>query len=169
MKAAAITSWTYLLLLVGTGCAEALTALEPPKMFGVVRASPETVWPLEERLSLPYVPSGDEASACAPMIARPSAAGVSTTEEAEQSLRATKHQHGRRWRRSGVLAGAPSYSEAATKGTRHSNGRREMAAPYHSRSSKPVGRPGLTSRAARGKASPGRVRVEFLPHGPLAR
>jgi hypothetical protein len=169
VKAAAITFWTYVLFLAGIGCAEALTALEPPKM-GVVRASPEMVWPLEERLSLPYVPSGDEAPACAPVIARPSsAARISTTEEAEQSSRTTKHRHGGRWRKGGELAGAPSYSEAATKGARRSHARREMANPYHSRSSKPVQRPNLTSRAARGKASAGRVRAEFLPHGPLTR
>jgi hypothetical protein len=162
VKAATITSWTCVLLLAGIGCAEALTALEPPKM-GVVRASPEMVWPLEERLSIPYVPGDDEGPACAQMITRPSAARVSAIEEAERS--SPKHQHGRRWRKGAGLAGPPPYRE----GARRPHARREMTTPYHSRSSRPVESSNLTSRAARGKASAGRVRTEFLPHGPLTR
>lgn len=171
MKAAALISWMYVFLLAGIGGAEALRALEPPRMLGMVGATPEMAWPLEERLSLPYTPSGDEAPTCAPMIARPSAAMVSVPEEAEQASRTPRHrQYGRRWRKGSELTGVPSYSDAATKGARRSHARRGMAVtPYSYRFSKSVERPGFTSRAAKGKASPGKVRAEFYPHGPLTR
>jgi hypothetical protein len=170
VKAAALISWTYVPLLIGIGCAETLTALEPPRMLGLTGATPEMVWPLEGRLSHPYVPSGDEAHACAPVIARPSAARVSVPEEAEQASRTPKHrQYRHRGRKGGELAGGPSYSEVATKVTRRSHARREMATPYHSRFSTRVERPSLRWRGARGKASAGKVRAEFYPHSPLTR
>jgi hypothetical protein len=177
VNAAVLISWTFVLLLVRVGCADALKALEPPRMLGVVvGTAPEMVWPLEERLSLPYTPSGDEAPACSPVSSRSSAeAGrVNVPEEEKHASRMAKHrQHGNRWRKGGQLAGEPSYSEVASRGARRSHARRGTGAnSYHSRFPEPVERPRLTSREVRGKASSGKVRkvrADFYPHGPLTR
>ncbi len=174
MKAAALISWSFVLLLARVGCADALKALEPPRMLGVVvGTAPEIVWPLEERLSLPYRPSGDEAPVCAPVIPRPSVktGRVTVPEEAKQVSRTEKRrQPGNRWRKGAELAEEPSYNEVAGRAARHFRIRRGTAsASYHSRSREPVEHQRLTTREVRGKASAGKVRAEFYPHGPLTR
>jgi hypothetical protein len=174
VKAAALISLSFVLLLTRVGCADALKALEPPRMLGVVvGTAPEMVWPLEERLSLPYTPSGDEAPVCAPVISRPlgEARRPTVPEEAKKASRTEKHrQPGNRWRKRAELAEEPSYNEVTGRAARHSRFRRgTAAASYHSRFPEPVEHQRLSSREVRRKASTGKVRAEFYPHGPLTR
>ncbi len=165
VKAAALMSWIFLPLLTGVGSAGTLQMLEQPRMLGAgVGAAPESVWPLDERLSLPYTPS-DDAPACAPVISRQSTSEkprVSAPEEVEEASRTLKHRRYGRWRRGDELAGGFSYSGIAGRTARGSHGR------HDSHSIKPAERR-PTLRGASGKASARRVRAEFYPHGPLTR
>ncbi len=71
VKAAVAITWAVTILCSWGAWAWALNALDQPRMLGAVKATPETMWPVEERLSVPYVTGGDNAPLCAPANDKP--------------------------------------------------------------------------------------------------
>lgn len=81
----------FAVLLAGAVCAEAVKEKDQPRVLTrMLAATPEMIWPVEERLLLPYIPSGENTPACLPAIAKPSpqAAKVSVQGEAGRAASA---------------------------------------------------------------------------------
>ncbi len=122
VKAATAITWAVTTLCSCAAWAGALNALDQPRMLGAVKATPETMWPVEERLSLPYVAGGDNAPLCAPANNKPvpEAATVRAPDETELVMRARKH-----WRHPDHWLGSRGGGESAAVGKR----RRAIASP----------------------------------------
>ena len=81
----------FAVLLAGAVCAEAVKEKDQPRVLTRMApaTTPEMIWPVEERLFLPYIPSGKDTPACLPSIAKtsPEAGKVSVQGAAEQAAR----------------------------------------------------------------------------------
>ncbi len=122
MKAAVAVTWAFTVLFLSAAAAEALKALDQPKMLGAVSATPETMWPVEERLTLPYVPGvADNAPSCAPTNAKPlpEVAKVSAAEAKDQPIRRRKHSRHGHQPVIGLGVRGGDELAAAPKGARH--------------------------------------------------
>lgn len=96
MRSVAAMWSAFAVLLAGAVCAEAVKEKDQPRVLTrMLAATPEMIWPVEERLFLPYIPSGKDTPACLPSIAKPSpeVGKVSVQRAAEQAARLRQYGH----------------------------------------------------------------------------